>query len=213
MTTKLQSKTFNLITDTSSKNIFNYTRFKPLTRILNSLSLTFVVGERFFCDAVRLHSSNVDDQTQKEIKEFIRQEAQHSMAHRSLNNILATTYGLNVNKLEKSAYAKLQDLGITPEKRLLTTVCLEDLTAFGGWLYIVGGKLFFKRHLQTSKLWEEHAKEEVQHHFLAKEVYAQNYTQNKVKYCLHFLKTSVKLLSQVVENYRELKRIEKENLL
>jgi|APGre2960657404_1045060.scaffolds.fasta_scaffold00061_36 predicted metal-dependent hydrolase len=208
--TKLKSKPFELITDTSKENVLNYTKFKFLTRVLNSLSLTFVIGERFFCDAVRLHQSCVDDETYFEIKEFIKQEAQHSLAHRSLNRILKTTYKVDTEKLERSAHSRLQNLGFTPDKRLLTTVCLEDLTAFGGFLYIKGGKFFFKRELQSSKLWEEHAKEEVQHHFLAKTVYEQNYKPNKIKYFLHFIKTSYTLFLQLVENYQELKRAEKE---
>ena len=209
--TKLKSKKFELITDTSKQNILDYTRFKPLTRILNALSLTFCVGERFFCDAVRFHSSYQDDIIVEEIKEFIKQEAQHSMAHRSLNRILETSYGVDVDFCEKKATNRLQELGITPEKRLMTTVCLEELTAFGGWLYVLGGRVVFKQHLQTSKVWAEHTKEEVAHHFVARTVYKKVYGKNKIKFLLHFAKTSAKLFSQVVENYRILKQAEKEN--
>lgn len=209
--TRLNSTKFDLITDTSRENIFNYTHIKPLTRILNALSMTFCVGERFFCDAVRFHSEFQDDEIVLEIKEFIKQEGQHSMAHRSLNNILQTSYGVDVKSCEKSATQKLNDLGITPQKKLLTTVCLEELTAFGGWLYILGGKIAFKRGLQTTNLWHNHAKEEVDHHFVARTVYKKVYGKNKLKFLLHFAKTSAKLFSQVVENYRILKQAEKEN--
>lgn len=207
--TKLNSKKFELITDTSKDNIFNYTKFKPLTRILNALSLTFCVGERFFCDAVRMHKDQQPKELQEEIKEFIRQEAQHSQAHRSLNFILQSTYGADVTKAENQAFQKLKDLGMTPQQQLLTTCCLEDLTAFGGWLYIKGGKYFFKHQYQSSQLWKEHAKEEVQHHFVAKDVYGNVYVKYQSEYFLHFCKTCVKLITQVAQNYKELKRIER----
>lgn len=209
--TKLKSKKFELITDTSKENILNYTYFKPLTRILNALSMTFCVGERFFCESIRFHSEFQDDDVVLEIKEFIKQESQHSMAHKSLNNILQTSYGVNLISCENSAIKKLNELGITPQKKLLTTVCLEELTAFGGWLYLLGGKVFFKNNLQTTKLWHEHAKEEVDHRFVARTVYEKVYGKNKLKFLLHFAKTSAKLFSQVVENYQILKQSEKEN--
>lgn len=202
---KLHSEEFKLISDKSYDNIYNYTKLKVLTRILNSLSLTFCVGEKFFCQAIRDHAMWVDEDMQKEIKEFIRQEAQHSMAHRSLNQCFAEN-GLAVKYLEDRALYRLNYLGNSPEQRLMTTKALESLTAFGGKLYFKAN--WFFKPCQTSELWAHHAKEEVQHEFVAEEVFKSVYGANTLKYYLHFCRVVVQLVLQIVENYVALKQIE-----
>lgn len=202
---KLHSEEFKLISDTSYDNIYNYTKLKFLTRVLNSLSLTFCVGEKFFCQAIRDHVTWVDEDLQKEIKEFIRQEAQHSMAHRSLNQMFQKD-GLSVSDYEQKALGRLNGLGVSPEDRLMTTKALEALTAFGGKLYFKASWIF--KPCQTSDLWAHHAKEEVQHEFVAEEVFEKVYGKNTLKYRLHFCRVMVQLILQVVENYVALKKIE-----
>lgn len=204
---KLNSKQFTKVVDPTFEETFDYTVFKPLTRVLNSLSLTFPVGERWFCTAIRDHEGWVDDEMLAEIKEFIRQEAQHSMAHKSLNQC----FGLDLSETDSTATHRLSRLGMTPHERLMTTKALETLTAFGGYLYVYGGKYLFKKN-QTSKIWADHAKEEVAHEFVAEEVYKAVYGKNTTEYYLHFVKTCVELLGEVKNNYHKLKQIEKEFL-
>lgn len=205
--TKLQSKKFEKVENATYEEVFNYTILKPLTRILNSLSLTFPVGEKFFCMAIRDHKDYVDEKLQNEITEFIRQEAQHSMAHKSLNE----HFGLDLSVTDATALYRLEKLGTTYHERLMTTKALETLTAFGGHLYVYGGKYLFKKN-QTSKIWADHAKEEVAHEFVAEEVYKAVYGKNTLEYQLHFIKTLIQLLKEVRVNYGKLKQIEKEIL-
>lgn len=204
--TKLKSKEFTKVVNPTYDEKFNYTVFKPLTRVLNALSLTFPVGEKWFCTAIRDHKNLVDSDLQLEIQEFIRQEAQHSMAHRSLNQ----SFGLDLSETDATATARLAKLGTTAHERLMTTKALETLTAFGGYLYLKGAKYLFKKN-QVSKIWADHAKEEVDHEFVAEAVYNCIYVGNKREYLLHFYKTCVELICEVTVNYRKLKQIEKES--
>ena len=203
--TRIKVEDFPAITDKSYENLFNYTRFKPLTRVLNALSLTFKPGERAFCTAVRLHASQVSQELQQEIKEFISQEAMHSKHHSVLNSFIGE-HGLDVKLCEKQAQDRLNSLGLTPKKQLQTTKALETLTALGGWLFLVAKPLF--KDNQSSLLWELHAKDERDHFWLCDEIYYQIYGGFSVEYSLHFCKTLVQLFLQTKDNYKRLVKIE-----
>ena len=205
--TRIKVEDFPVITDKSYENLFNYTRFKPLTRVLNALSLTFKPGERSFCTAVRLHNTQVSHQLQEEIKQFISQEAMHSKHHSMLNSLIGE-YGLDVKLCEKEAQGRLNSLGLTPKKQLQTTKALETLTALGGWLFLLAKPLFKKN--QSSTLWELHAKDEREHFWLCDEIYYQVYGSFSVEYALHFCKTVVQLFLQTKANYKRLVQLEKE---
>lgn len=56
------------------------------TRFFDALSLTFPEGERFFIESVRLYRDQIQDRDlQQKVKDFIRQEAQHGIAHDKMN--------------------------------------------------------------------------------------------------------------------------------
>ena len=52
------------------------------TRLFDALSLTFPDGERYFIESVRLFRDKITDpDLQQRVADFIRQEAQHGIAH------------------------------------------------------------------------------------------------------------------------------------
>ena len=60
-----------------------------LTRMFDALSLTFPDGERYFIECVRLFRDQIADPgLQQRVADFIRQEAQHGMAHDKMNQVM-----------------------------------------------------------------------------------------------------------------------------
>ena len=60
-----------------------------LTRMFDALSLTFPDGERYFIECVRLFRDQIADPAlQQRVADFIRQEAQHGMAHDKMNQVM-----------------------------------------------------------------------------------------------------------------------------
>ena len=69
------------------------------TRFFDAMSLTFPIGERYFISSVRAFRDQVTDpHLLKEVKDFTRQEAQHSMLHTQYNNRLHRQ-GINVPRI------------------------------------------------------------------------------------------------------------------
>src|SRR5690606_5499180 len=60
-----------------------------LTRMFDALSLTFPDGERYFIQSVRLFRDKITNpDLQKRVADFIRQEAQHGIAHEKMNPVM-----------------------------------------------------------------------------------------------------------------------------
>lgn len=60
-----------------------------ITRMFDALSLTFPDGERYFIESVRLFRDKItDEDLQQRVADFIRQEAQHGMAHDKMNQVM-----------------------------------------------------------------------------------------------------------------------------
>ncbi|MEM9423891.1 MAG: metal-dependent hydrolase, partial [Spirochaetota bacterium] len=101
--------------------IFNYTRNPRLTRYLNSLSLLFPAGEKFFIRSVRKFESQVP-QMQDDIQMFCQQEGRHSREHIKVNKILQS-HGVEVSKIEDETAKRLYRLSKgDPAQELLVTI-------------------------------------------------------------------------------------------
>ena len=71
------------------------------TRFFDAMSTIFPEGEKFFIYCVRDFKDQVTDpQLAQDIKDFIRQEAQHSMVHNQFNDRLKQQ-GIDVDMLER----------------------------------------------------------------------------------------------------------------
>lgn len=187
--------------------VLNYAVNRTLTRFLNSLSLLFPEGERFFVRAVREFENEYSEQLKQDCKIFYKQEARHSMEHQKLNKMLGE-YGLNYEKLEARAKERLYAVAKTPEEKLLVTHSLEIITGFGGWLlpYI---ESYVLRSNNLSTLWKLHAQEEKEHVHVAEYAVKEVVNPSKYKMAKFFCISTAHLVLQTLENYKEIKRMEK----
>ncbi len=143
------------------------------SRFWDALSLTFPPGEKYFMNCVRDFRDQIQDpKLLQDIKDFNRQEAQHSMVHRQDNDRLRRQ-GVDVdkhtayvddmlNKDFRSKYSKGYNLAITS--------ALEHFTS------IIAHSLFDKRdimkeaHPNVRAMYSWHAIEEVEHKAVAYDV-------------------------------------------
>lgn len=101
------------------------------TRFFDALSLTFPDGERYFIESVRLFRDKIQDQDlQKRVADFIRQEAQHGIAHEKMNHMM-TLQGMPVARfttlLKKIFRFELEHR--SPQYNIAMTAAAEHLTA------------------------------------------------------------------------------------
>jgi predicted metal-dependent hydrolase len=144
--------------DLEKDMVHNYSIDHRLTRILNSLSLLFPVGERFFIESIRAYRNEVNPRLQKEIDLFIRQEGQHGREHRKLNKLL----NVDEKKIDESVRQLLSRYATDKEHALMATVVLERYTGLMGLIVPKIGDLVL-HECQISELWKMHAKEETEH--------------------------------------------------
>lgn len=192
--------------------VFDYTIDKRLTRLLNALSLLFPVGERFFIESVRKMEHLVDDeQLQKDIKIFYRQEGRHGREHRKLNKILEL-YGVDVKKLEDEALERLHKYANNEDEALLVTVTLEKYTELLGLILPKIEKHIFKDN-EYCDLYSYHAIEEAEHAHVAKEVMNKYRNISKVKEAKYLWYGLKELAGQTYRNYKVLSKVEKSNIV
>lgn len=143
------------------------------SRFWDALSLIFPPGEKFFMNCVRDYRDQVQDpKLLQDIKDFNRQEAQHSMVHRQDNERLRRQ-GVDVdalteyvdtmlNKGYRQKYSKGYNLAVTS--------ALEHFTS------IIAHSLFDKRDVmkhadpRVRAMYSWHAIEEVEHKGVAYDV-------------------------------------------
>lgn len=144
-----------------------------VSQFLNTLSLFFPVGERFFIDSVRAFRDQVDDpELEEAVKAFIGQEAMHGREHEEYNEAIAAQ-GVPIEAQEKFVDNLLKFLQRTTPRafQLSATVALEHLTAI-----LADGLLNLPEIMDGADedykaLWNWHALEETEHKSVAFDVY------------------------------------------
>lgn len=144
-----------------------------VSQFLNTLSLFFPVGERFFIDSVRHYRDLVQDpDLKKAVTAFIGQEAMHGREHEEYNAHVANA-GVPVEAQERFVAGLLEYIQKTtpPAFQLATTVALEHLTAI-----LADGLLSLPDILEGADpgykaIWNWHALEETEHKAVAFDVY------------------------------------------
>ena len=143
------------------------------SRFWDALSIIFPPGEKFFMTCVRDFRDQISDPKMlQDIKDFNRQEAQHSMVHRQDNDRLRAQ-GIDVDALSEwvahmlnNRYRKWYSRGYT----LAVTSALEHFTS------IIAHSMFDKRDLlkeadpRVRAMYAWHAIEEVEHKGVAYDV-------------------------------------------
>jgi len=144
-----------------------------LTHMLNALSATFPIGERFFVDTVRHYRDNIrDPQLKKEVSAFIGQEAMHAKEHDSYNQY-ARTHGIDLESIEAELGGRLEFIkaNLSPERQLAITCALEHFTAIMAEGFLTKPEMFDNMDPAMVRLWLWHAVEENEHKGVAFDVY------------------------------------------
>lgn len=143
------------------------------TRFWDALSVIFPPGEKFFMTCVRDYRTSVTDPVLlKDIKDFNRQEAQHSMVHNQYNDRLRQQ-GIDVDGLIgqiewllNGVYRKYLPRSYT----LAMTSALEHITALGAHTLFDKRNVFGDADRRVRAMYAWHAIEEVEHKGVAYDV-------------------------------------------
>ncbi|MEF9956134.1 MAG: metal-dependent hydrolase [Acinetobacter sp.] len=142
------------------------------TRMFDALSLTFPEGERYFIESIRLFRDKIDDpDLQKRVADFIRQEAQHGMAHDKMNQVMKDQ-GMPIeaftNRLKKIFRFELKYR--SPQYNIAMTAAAEHLTALMADTFYSKKATLAEADPFVRALFAWHAIEEMEHRDVAYDV-------------------------------------------
>lgn len=143
-----------------------------LSHFLNSLSIFFPVGERFFIDSVRNYRDAITDPDLKQaVKAFIGQEAMHGREHEQYNEALFSRVPA-ARAMEKMVDRLLRMVQKLPASwQLSTTIALEHFTAILADALLNEPRVLENAEPHYSRLWIWHALEETEHKSVAFDVW------------------------------------------
>jgi predicted metal-dependent hydrolase len=169
-----------------------------LTHVLNALTATFPVGERFFVDSVRAFQDRITDpDLRAQVSAFIGQEAMHAKEHDSYNHY-ADAHGVDLAAIEKEIGARLDYLrkNMSPERQLAVTCAMEHFTAIMAEGFLSNPEMFDHLHPSMALLWQWHAVEENEHKAVAYDVFQQEVGDYWLRVRVMVLCTSMFLFNQ-----------------
>ena len=137
------------------------------TAWFTSLSASFPRGEAMFIDAVKAHRDGVDEELGQQIRDFIRQEVNHSREHLAFNRA-AVDAGYDLAAID-ARVASLVGMtqSLPPLVQLAITCALEHFTAMFAHEFLAHPEHFGEADDQTVALWRWHAVEEIEHKAVA----------------------------------------------
>lgn len=162
----------NLEFKTNKSTVLNWNKNgKSISTFLNTMSLFFPVGERFFIDSVRNYRHLAGGDLEKAIKAFIGQEAMHGREHDAFNESLAEA-GVSVKFLEDRVVDLLEIARKFPKKtQLEITVALEHFTAILAKEVLDDPSIVDGYDKELQEMWKWHALEEDEHKAVAYDLY------------------------------------------
>ena len=146
-----------------------------LTRMFDALSLTFPDGERYFIQSVRLFRDQIQDPDLKQrVADFIRQEAQHGIAHDKMNQIMKDQ-GMPVDQFIQrlNKVFKFELKYRSPQYNIAMTAAAEHLTALMAETFYGEKETLQDAHPSVRALFAWHAIEEMEHRDVAFDVMQQ----------------------------------------
>lgn len=182
-------------------------RGKIVSRMFNSMSLLFPVGEKFFIQAVRPFEHTVNPILQEEIRIFYKQEAHHSREHRKFNKLMEIC-GVDIERINRECNDRLNKHCRDELDRLYVTVILEKITAALAQTLISGQEILLPltSNEEAARLWLWHADEELDHEHVAMSVLNTRKIDKKRYLMFHFLVIK-ELAGQILSNYKKLSKI------
>ena len=145
------------------------------TRMFDALSLTFPDGERYFIECVRLFRDKITDpDLQQRVADFIRQEAQHGIAHDKMNQVMKEQ-GMPVDQFIKvlNKMFKFELSKRSPAYNIAMTAAAEHLTALMADTFYSHKETLKDAHPYVRALLAWHAIEEMEHRDVAFDVMKQ----------------------------------------
>ena len=146
-----------------------------LTRMFDALSLTFPDGERYFIQSVRLFRAQIQDPDLKQrVADFIRQEAQHGIAHDKMNQVMKNQ-GMPVDQFIQrlNKIFKFELKYRSPQYNIAMTAAAEHLTALMAETFYGEKDTLKDAHPYVRALFAWHAIEEMEHRDVAFDVMQQ----------------------------------------
>src|SRR5690606_7228834 len=146
-----------------------------LTRMFDALSLTFPDGERYFIQSVRLFRDKITNpDLQKRVADFIRQEAQHGIAHEKMNQIMKQQ-GMPVDQFIQrlNRIFKFELEKRSPQYNIAMTAAAEHMTALMDETIYAYNDTLKEAHPYVRALFAWHAIEEMEHRDVAFDVMKQ----------------------------------------
>ncbi|MDY6920422.1 MAG: metal-dependent hydrolase [Pseudomonadota bacterium] len=143
------------------------------TQFMNTLSLFFPAGERFFIQSIRNYRNEVTDpELKKAVSAFIGQEAFHTREHEEYNEAMVAG-GIPIDEMEASVQQLLDFLQRNAPRplQLAVTVALEHLTAMLADIAMEDDRFIRNSEPHYEALWKWHAMEETEHKGVAFDVY------------------------------------------
>ena len=132
-----------------------------------ALSASFPRGEAMFIDAVRQHRDGVPEKLAEEIRDFIKQEVNHSREHLAFNRAVEEAgYDLtHIDARVKNLVAMTQSL--RPIAQLGITCALEHFTAIFAHEFLTNRDELTPAGIGDIDLWLWHSVEEIDHKAVA----------------------------------------------
>ncbi len=132
-----------------------------------ALSASFPRGEAMFIDAVKAHRDGVPEQLAIQIRDFIRQEVNHSREHIAFNRAVEEA-GYDLTTIDERVQALI---GLTQSKppivQLAITTALEHFTAMFAHEFLRNPSALATAGMGDPALWQWHAVEEIEHKAVA----------------------------------------------
>lgn len=133
----------------------------------NGLSSCFPRGEAFFVESVKACSENTPPRLAAQIRDFVRQEVNHSREHLAFNRAVeGAGYDLSESDRRVAELLAMAD-NRPPIVNLAMTMALEHFTAMMAHIFLSDPRHFAGADDEVVALWRWHAVEELEHKAVA----------------------------------------------
>ena len=174
-----------------------------------ALSASFPRGEAMFIEAVKLFRDDAPENLAREIREFIKQEINHSREHIAFNR-MASEAGYDIANVEARINAMADETQTAPPIiQLGVTMGLEHFTAIIAHLFLTDPASIVSDGIGDPELWRWHAVEEIEHKGVAYDTWlhaTRDWTPRKryMVRSLIMLRTSKRFISNRVRDALEI---------
>lgn len=142
------------------------------TRFFDAMSTLFPEGEKFFISCVRDYRDQIrDPELQQQVKDFMRQEAQHGRIHKQFNDRLQAQ-GIRVDRIEAKTRSLLERIRkLTPASfTLAQTAAAEHMTSIMAHSFFERQEVFADADPRIRAMYIWHGVEEIEHKAVAYDV-------------------------------------------